>query len=421
MTAILRGKENKPGGTKSLLKIAFRNIWRNKRRTGFCFSSVGITVLIMVVNTGLNDGMYRCIYDTVQVYHEGHVKVVSALYEADNELLPVQYPVADGKSWKELAASIRNIPGVRTVLPRISSRATLQESTIKHAILWGLDIPGEMQANHFNLADRSDGLCEGRWPDPGANECAVGIVFAKKSGLGIGDYIPLKTVSAQFSDKMWNPVITGIFDFDYFIFDEQYIVVDFERLGRLLVLDEGTQSLMIFADDEGQSGIIASAVQNLLGREDVVSDWNESYAVAQTRAEGPIYLIAFLSVLIVASFIIINTVIMIIHERIREIGIMGSLGMTRGEIVKVFFFESVFMAALGAFIGAALGGLLTAILARFPVRFGNFDSMSNTVFFQFSVVRMMQVWFMAVVTTSLCTLIPSIKSAFVEPVEALRK
>ncbi|MDR2966084.1 MAG: FtsX-like permease family protein [Treponema sp.] len=420
--------EIKQGGTSTLIKIAFRNIWRNKRRTAFCFTAVGIAVFFIVVYSSLIDGMTKSINDTVQVYELGHIRVVSAQYEAENEYLPVQYPVADGKSWKEMAADIRQIPGVRAVLPRIATMATLQESTIKHAFLWGLDIEGETSVNHLNLANRDNGLVEGRFPAPGANECAVGIVFAQKSGLGIGDRIPQKTISAQFSDKIWSPVITGIFNFDYIKLDEQYIVVDIERLQRLLVLDEGTQQLIIFVDDERQSPQIAAAIQNLLGEDNVVTDWSENYWVAIMKMVIPIYTIVFLVFLIVASFLIINTVVMIIHERIKEIGMMGSLGMTRGEIVKVFFFESFFLAAFGALCGVIVGGLLTGLLANFPIRMGDMYGntfsdmpMSNTIFFHFTAGRLVMAWFLGVFVASLFTLIPSLKSAFVEPVEALRR
>ena len=411
-----------------MIKIAYRNIWRNKRRTLFCFSAVGIAVLFIAIYSSLIGGMIRCINDTVQVYELGHIRVVSARYEAESEYMPVQYPVAAGADWRETAASIRGIPGVREVFPRISSLAALQESTIKHAVLWGIDIAGETAVNNFNLTDRSDGLMEGRWPAPDANECAVGRVFAQKSGLSIGDRIPLKTVSAQFSDKIWSPVITGIFSFDYIKMDEQYIIVDFERFQRLLVLDEGTQSLVIYAGDERQSPSIAAAVQKLLGEDNVVTEWTDNYWVAVMKVAEIIYTVIFLVFLIVASFLIINTVVMIIHERIKEIGMMGSLGMTRAEIVKVFFFESVFLAALGALAGVFLGGLITGIGSNFPIRMGDlygntFSDMplSNSIFFQFSFGSLFKAWLMGVVVASVFTLIPSLKSAFVEPVEALRR
>jgi putative ABC transport system permease protein len=424
----------KQGGTGSLIKIAYRNIWRNKRRTLFCITAVGIAVMFIAVYSSLIDGMVRSINDTVQVYELGHVRVVSAQYEAENEYMPVQYPIASGpeaptgKSWKELAASIKKIPGVRAVFPRISSLATLQESTTKHAVLWGLDLTGEIAANNFNLTRMDSGLLEGRYPARDANECAIGNVFAQKSGLSIGDRIPLKTVSAQFSDKIWSPEITGIFSFDYIKMDEQYIVVDVQRLQRLLVLDEGTQSLVIYGDDEKQSASIAASVQNLLGNESVVTPWQENYWVAVMKVALPIYTVVFFIFLIVASFLIINTVVMIIHERIKEIGMMGSLGMTRREIVMVFFFESLFLAMLGALAGVIVGGLISGIGSMFPLRMGDlygntFSEMplSNSIFFQFSFGRLLMAWIMGVGVASLFTLIPSLKSAFVEPVEALRR
>ncbi|MCL1958322.1 MAG: ABC transporter permease [Spirochaetes bacterium] len=422
------------GGTAALIKIAYRNIWRNKRRTFFCIAAVGIAVFFIVLYSSMIDGMIRNMHEIVQIYDLGHVKVVSSQYEAENEYMPVQYPVASsasqpyGKSWKELASSIKEIPGVRAVFPRISSLATLQESTTKHAVLWGLCIEDEMAANHFNLTDRSDGLLEGRWPESGTNECVIGRVFAHKSGLSIGDRIPLKTVSAQFSDKIWSPVITGIFNFDYIKYDEQFIIVDIERLQRLLVLDEGTQSLVIFADNEKESGVIAAEVRNILGEGNVVTEWRDNYWVAMMEMVTPIYTIIFLVFLIVASFLIINTVVMIIHERIKEIGMMGCLGMTRAEIVKVFFFESLFLAMFGAFAGVIVGGVIAGIGAVYPIRMGDMygDTFSemplgNAIFLSVSPFILIRAWLLGVVVASLFTLIPSLKSAFVEPVEALRR
>jgi putative ABC transport system permease protein len=285
-----------------------------------------------------------------------------------------------------------------------------------------------MAANNFNLTDRNDGLLEGRWPAPGSNECAIGRVFAHKAELSVGDEIPLKTVSAQFSDKIWSPVITGIFNFDYIKIDEQYIVVDIERLQRLLVLDEGTQSLVIYANDEKQSGPITATVRNILGNDNVVTEWRDNYWVAVMDMMWPIYIVIYMVFLIVASFLIINTVMMIIHERIKEIGMMGCLGMTRAEIVTVFFFESLFLAAIGALAGVIIGGLITGIGANYPIRMGDlygntFSEMplSNAIFFQFSFGKLLMAWIMGVVVASLFTLIPSLKSAFVEPVEALRR
>ena len=426
--------ENKNGGTSALIKIAYRNIWRNKRRTAFCFTAVGVIVFFIAVYTSFRLGLNKSIHDLVQVFEMGHIRVVSAQYEEENEYMPVQYPVSSGrenpggKDWKELSASIKEIPGVREVFPRITTIATLRESKIKHAILWGLNMEEEKKINNFNIPNRDDGIIEGRYPAPGANECAVGHIFAKKTGLSIGDKIPLKTVSAQFSDKIWSPEITGIFNYEYRKVDENYIIVDFERLQRLLVLGEATQQLAIYVNNEKHSRDITSSVRKILDQDNVVTNWRDNYWVVYFGEMEVVNNLIYIVLLIVASFLIINTVVMIIHERIKEIGMMGSLGMTRFEIIKVFFFESLFLASFGALAGVIAGGIVTGIISIFPLRlvdlYGKTVSdipASSTLFLQFSFFNLFKAWLMGVAVASVFTLFPSLKSAFVEPVEALRR
>jgi putative ABC transport system permease protein len=280
------------------------------------------------------------------------------------------------------------------------------------------------------LTDKSNGLVQGRFPAPDTNECAVGTVFAKKTGLSIGDKIPLKTVSAQFSDKMWAPVITGIYGFDYQKYDEDTILVDFGRLQRLLVLGDAAQQLYVFAEKATQSESVAKAVTGILGDggDDVIRDWHDNYFVALMRQNMVIFSLVYLVFIIVASFLIVNTVVMIIHERIKEIGMMGSLGMTRREIVQVFFFEALFLSVLGALAGCAAGGIVTFIGSWFPFDFNAMTGggmkefpISGTLYLDFSPSILAGGFVFGVVVASICTLIPSLKSAFVEPVEALRR
>jgi putative ABC transport system permease protein len=407
-----------------------------------CITAVGIAVFFIIVMQSMMGGMTGGIEKVVWVFDTGHVSAASADYEAEKEYMPVQYPVGNGRAFNDLAAEIKNIPGVKAVFPRISAYATLQDSTVKHALLWGIDVEGETAVNAFNmvhstepnrakvplLTTRGNGLVEGRYPAADSNECAIGVRMAEKAGLRIGDRIPLKTVSAQFSDKMWSPTITGIFEFDYMKFDDGAILVDFGRLQRLLVLGDATQQVFVFAEKETQSKAIAAQLQSILGPDEDQRDWQDNYFVAMMQQSMAIFYLIEVVFLIVASFLIVNTVVMIIHERIKEIGMMGSLGMTRGEIVRVFFFESVFLSIFGSLAGTVLGGILTFVGSLFPLDFnammgGGFKEypVSGTLFLEFSPEILMMGFVFGVIISSVCTLMPSLKSAFVEPVEALRR
>ncbi len=416
------------GGLAALLTIAYRNIWRNGRRTALCVTAIAIAVFFNIFMQAWIVGMLRSIEEVVRTYETGHVNVVSSLFENDKEYYPVQYPVADGRSADELVSRIEAIPGVKAALPRVTAYATLFDSTVKHALLWGIDPDRERRVNLFNLTDRNDGMSRGRYPRMGTNECAIGFEMARKTGLGIGDRIPLKTVSAQFSDKYWNPEIVGIFRFDYRRFDEDVIIVPIDRLSRILVLGGGTQQLFVYAEDPGRTSAIRSEVAGVVGAGNVVRAWTDNYWVAIMKQSTFLFYVIFGVFQVVASFLIINTVLMVIHERIKEIGMMGALGMTRREIVLVFFFEAVYLSVIGAAAGCLVGGLASWIGSLFPIDLNTFTGggmkdmpISSTIFLAFSPGILAQGFAFGVAVSAACTLIPSLRSAFIEPVEALRR
>lgn len=418
----------KSGGFRALLTIAYRNIWRNGRRTALCVVAVAIAVFFNIFMQAWIEGMVDSIEKVIRTYQTGHVLAVSTLFDKDAEYYPVQYPLAEGRASDELVAQVEALPHVTAALPRITSYASLFDSTVKHALLWGLDVERERRVNTFNLTDRDDGMRQGRYPAAGTNECAIGVGLARKAGLSLGDKLPLKTVSAQFSDKFWSPTVVGIFDFDYRKFDEEVVIVPIDRLRRILVMGEGTQQLVVYADDASRSPQVRAEVSRLLGPEAVVKEWTDNYWIALLRQSSVLYLVIFGVFQIVASFLIINTVLMVVHERIKEIGMMGALGMRRREIVGIFFFEAVYLSVFGALVGCAVGGGVTWIGSLFPIDLNLFTGggmkdmpMSGTLFIKFSPVIIAQGFLFGVAVSAACTLLPSLKSAFIEPVEALRR
>jgi len=100
--------------------------------------------------------------------------------------------------------------------------------------------------------------------------------------------------------------------------------------------------------------------------------------------------------------------------------------MTRVEIVKVIFFEAVFLSILGSFFGALVGGGLNLAISNYPIDLvsmsGGMDMpMGNTLFLKSSFEFIFKGFLFGVVVSSICTIIPSLKAAFIAPVEALRR
>lgn len=414
--------------TETLIRIAWRNIWRNKRRTSLCVIACSIAVFFNIFMHSWIDGMIQGIERVVQTYETGHILAVSQGYHQNREYLPVQFPLGDGRPGTELLREVESIDGVQTVLPRISTYASLFDNVKKHAVLWGIDIDRERQAHALNLTTKSDGLIKGRFPMPGENACAVGYAFSRKSGLTIGQHVPLKTVSEQFSDKYWSPEIVGIFRFDYRRFDEDAILVSIDRLQRILGLTQSIQQLVIYTDSPDSLVSIEQNIKRKLGELTIVTSWTDNYWVAMFRSMSGMFLIVFAVFQIVASFLIINTMVMIIHERIKEIGMMGALGMNRTEIVMVFFLEALMLSVLGSLVGMIIGGQSSWIASLYPLDMNTFTGggmkdlpMAGTLYLAFSWITCIKGFLFGIGVSALCTLFPSMKSAFIEPVEALRR
>jgi len=118
----------------------------------------------------------------------------------------------------------------------------------------------------------------------------------------------------------------------------------------------------------------------------------------------------------------------VIHERIKEIGMMGALGMTRREIVTVFFLEAVSLSVIGALAGCLVGGAAAWLGSLYPMDINAIMGggmkdvpIAGTLYLSFSPRVIANGFLFGVIVSSVCTLFPSLKSAFIQPVEALRR
>ena len=418
------------GGNLALLTIAYRNIYRNRRRTALCISAIAITVFFIVVFAALMDGLIGNFRRMVIAYETGHVLLTSKQYEKKSLFMPLQYPLdLPGKDTPTLIREIERLPGVLRAFPRIKVRVSLLESTVKNALLWGIDLEEELKYTVFNLKTGNAGGClvAGRYPAAGANECAIGFGLAARMGVGLGDRVRLRLVSSEFSSKFYSPVVTGIVDFNFGQMDRNLIIIPFARAQRLATLTDRTQALYVYLDNEADAERLASVLGGMYaGYEELsIKPFTRHPYITLMKSGEVSMTIIYLVFMVVASFLIINTIIMVIHERIKEIGLMAALGMTRREIVEVFFLESLILSGLGSVIGCLASGLATFLVSRVPFDIGSYMgemmAVNNTLFVTFSPAIIGQGLLYGLAISGVCTIFPSLRSAFIEPVEAIRR
>jgi putative ABC transport system permease protein len=421
--------EKKKGGFSQLLTIAYRNIYRKKGRSALCIAAIGVTVFFIIAMAAFMEGMLDNLRKQVITFETGHVFISSKEYEKKSFFLPVQYPVeVPGKDLNALIRDVEAVPGVRAAFPRIRTRVSLLDSVIKNAVLWGVDMERELEFNTFNYKTGNANKClvEGRYPRGDANECAIGFRLARKMGVGLGDKVQMQIVSSEFSDKYYFPVITGIADFNVAEMDKNVVIIPFARAQKLVTLQDKTQALYVYVKPGRNAESVASRLSASLPADAGLSikAFTRHPFITLMRSGEIMMFIIYIVFMVVASFLIINTVIMMIHERIKEIGMMGALGMTRAEIVAVFFMESVILSTAGSVLGCLVGGAATFALSRVPFDMSVYEdmfTMNNTLYVAFSPSIIGTGFLFGLLVSAACTIFPSLKSAFVKPVEALRR
>ncbi len=423
-------RKGRLGGLAQLATIAYRNIYRNRRRSTFCVLAVAISVFFIVAMAAVMEGMMDNFRRKVITYETGHVLITSNDYERKSAFLPVQYPVEpENRDLGALLRELKGLPGVEVVFPRIRTRVSLLNSVAKSALLWGIDMEQELPHNLFNYKTRNANRClvEGRYPAEEANECAIGFRLARKMGVGVGDKVQLRIVSSELSTKYYFPVVTGIVDLNLAEMDKNVVIIPFERAQRLTALQGRTQTLQLFARSEGEAASVLDAVKaELRGREDLsIKPYTLHPFLTILKVSEIMMSIVYIIFMIVASFLIMNTVIMVIHERMKEIGMMAALGMTRAEIVLVFFVESLVLSGLGSALGCLASGAATLILSYVPIDLSSMMEemlpVNNTVFVKFSPSIIGTGLLYGLSISAACTILPSLKSAFIKPVDALRR
>jgi len=161
-----------------------------------------------------------------------------------------------------------------------------------------------------------------------------------------------------------------------------------------------------------------------------VQPWNKGYDLVELFDFAvKMYNSIYVFIIILACFVLVNTLIMIVNERTREIGMMSALGLKGREILYLFTMEGVIIGILGSAIGTVVGGILTKVFSVVGIDYSAaFEGMDSTEFLLspiyhtvFSLENLVFCFTLGVVIVTIACIIPARKAAKLEPTEALRQ
>ena len=417
--------------TRVLASIAFRNVLRHGKRTL-------ITALVLTVGIGMFiffdsilAGMDRMTIDSMVDYTESSMRVMTAEYQKNSRGFPLEYGIVSPEDVMSRIAEL--VPETIASTPRTSFVA-YASNRIDSVPVIGTAIDSTRDKDVFKLAEH---LGSGTWLTAGSdeNDILIGKELAKDLGLGLGDWLVL---SARAVDDTLNADefrIAGILDVPAQEISQSGVFIGFgpakALLGENLPVTTIAVSLPKSAtlDEElSISSKAAAAVRRALpGMEAIpIADAAKDY-MAMRNMKAKYSSLIILVVLLIAGVGIVNTILMSVYSRIKEIGVLRAYGMLPGQIKRLFSLEGLMIGIIGSLGGLILGSILVWWSVRwgFPLdkMFSGLDlgaiPMGGVLHGEWHPSTMMAGFLFGVVASWISARIPAKKAAKLEVTDAL--
>ena len=400
--------------------MAWRNIWRNKMRSIVIILSIAVGLFAGIAVLALYKGMMTSRIRTVIDAEVSHLQVHDTSFKKDYES---RFIIKNGDS---LLRSITGISQIRLAVPRSVTTGMLSTATGSA----GVQINGAIPDLEYQVSQLNKKVREGRLFDVSRrNEVMVGKKLAVKLKLRPGSKLVLTLTDTSGSIVSGAFRVASIYQSDNAPLDERNVYVKLNELNTLLGSGNTFHEIAILLKNDNDVKMVQQQLRNIFPSYQVET-WREISPETDllVRTTDQYSYIIIIIIMLALAFGIINTMLMAILERTREIGMMVALGTNRIRIFFLVLLETVFLTLVGTPFGILIGWLTTAYFEKHGLdlsgmgremmsSFG-FDTM---VYPEFPVDKLGGVLIIVSATAIVSCLFPAMKALKLQPVEALRR
>ena len=405
----------------TILKIAWRNLWRNKRRTMIAISSLFFAAFFCLVMKSFLDGYTNYVVNTTVERQTGTFQVMSSEYWDDKTV--DNFITADENTLKKWEA----IPNVTRLTPRIETFAMAWNGVrTKPISLIGIDPTRESQFSKLNTR-----MQKGEFLSQDDKGIIIGSKYAEVMKLSVGDTLALVGQGYHGSSAAGLFVIKGIVKAFDLMLDAACAYTSLAAAQDFIDMPDGATYVSVVLNNANIiDNTIATFKQGTGGNNLAYHPWQEllentaAGAASEKKANGVYFNILY----VIVGFGLLSTIIMLTNERRKEFGMMTALGMKKRSLIVGLFIEMLFITALGLLAALLISIPIIMYFHYFPLRFGGnlgqsmedmgfdsimpFDLSTNLFISQIAIVA-----FIAVVIT----VYPWLKIKRMNIIDALRK
>ncbi|MDE2464415.1 MAG: ABC transporter permease [Alphaproteobacteria bacterium] len=332
-----------------LPELAWRNLWRQPRRTFLNLLTISFAAAAAVFVSSLQRGGYAEVEQNALHLIDGYAQIQPRGYSNDPDL---RRTITDPQ---ELVARLNKLPGITAVAPRASSYAivSLNQRSYGSAV-FGVDPRKET-----NLSALSGAIVRGRYLRPGDTDSVVlGEGLARNLNLSPGKKIMLLGAARDGSVAADFLTVTGIFSTGVSQLDHQVIEMPLSRFQTDFALGHRINVIAITGSSLPAVEADLPALEMIAGQSGlVVRNWTNLEPALHDAIliDSAVSHMCYVSLLVIIVFIILNTLLMTVLERTKEFGMLLAIGMRPSEIGRVLWFELLFLALIGICFGILIG------------------------------------------------------------------
>jgi putative ABC transport system permease protein len=400
-----------------LFRLAYRNFFRNTRRSIISGISVALAITAIIFARSYIGGILQNMSGNVVRLISGHITITTKEYERRERLIPLSESIELSEEFYE------SLPeeDIELVSPRIKFGVLLGEEELSIPAL-GYAIDPEKEREIAGLQKR---LVEGTYLESGKRAAILGSGLAERLNKTVGDTLTVITRTAYDSPTGLNFVITGIFRTGIGGMDRSIFYIPLDIGQAMLDLEGRATEIIILVKDPDKAVQVARSIE--LGDDYSIVPYQYHTVLRYVNMAEAIYSVFYLVVLLVACSAIANTMLMIVFERTKEIGMMKALGLNNLSIVGLLTIEAGIVGVVGSFLGSVVGTILSYWLkyegidismvsstASADMPFGPIIYLAPTPFIIASA------FFLGLLVTIIVALLPISKATRINPAKALK-
>ncbi len=404
-------------------KMAWRNIWRNPRRTILTVCAITFASVLLVFMLSFQFGSYETMINTSVKINTGHLQIQAEKYL---EKKSIRYAIPEPD---KITAILNTIPEVAAYTLRGQAFALISSQARTYgAVVTGIDPKREAKVSRMKkLMREGDFLTE-----HDVDLAVVGRLLAKNLRVTIGDELTLLGQGRDGSIAATVVQVKGIFGSGIDEFDRSTMQIPLSNFQETFSMDHAVHEVVVIAKSLSDVSGIKTKIQTALSGLDKskslrVADWQELMPGLRQAIEMDLIsgLIFYGLLIIVVAFSILNTFLMAIFERKKEFGVMMAIGTTPRRLTKVLLIESMTMTLIGIAIGIILGIAVTYYFQLNGIDFAGGSELlsqfgiTGRIYPKLSLLSISIGPLMVLFFTLMAALYPALKVRRLRPVEAM--